>query len=243
MRLLVLVVGLLDKDLLPAVGTKIRVKIEAPANSGSPISGQLPGIMILNNVSIGKQAGVDNNFATVTTPVEFLFGGQSGCSVQAGGTLLSDWLTFDMDEIVPYLVTFDYGSVAVTSNVRKVITGGAGYIISQGAIFNSITAGDILASSLSNTTHTALLVGIEIAVPQVLNTDIIAELSRDGGTTYSPSVLTRTADVTTGSISNYGIVSGDVDFTGDPSGTNMKARIKTVNNDKVTVKGIALNWS
>ena len=212
-----------------AVGTKIRVKIEAPSTSN----------LGLANVSIGKAVG--GSYATHSTPLEFLFGGSSGCVVTAGGTLLSDWLTFDMDEIVSYLVTFDYLAPAATSNIRKVTTGGAGYIISQGLIFNSASAGNVLSSSLSNTTHTALLSGIEVGVDPTINTDYIAEMSRDGGTTYSPAVLSR-LETSTGSETMV-IAQGEVSFTGDPSGTNMVGRIRTVNKDKVTVKGISVNWS
>ena len=74
----------------------------------------------------------------------------------------------------------------------------------------------------------------------VINTDIIGEISRDGGTTYSPAVLSRIPKVINGS--NYQILAGDVDFTGDPSGTNLVGRIRTVNKHKVTVNGIAVNW-
>jgi len=74
----------------------------------------------------------------------------------------------------------------------------------------------------------------------VINTDIIGEISRDGGTTYSPAVLSRIPKVINGS--SYEILAGDVDFTGDPSGTNLVGRIRTVNKHKVTVNGIAVNW-
>jgi len=73
-----------------------------------------------------------------------------------------------------------------------------------------------------------------------MNTDIIGEISRDGGTTYSPSVLSRVENVSAGSTDT--IVQGDVSFTGDPSGTNMVGRIRTVNKDKVTVKAMGINW-
>ena len=73
-----------------------------------------------------------------------------------------------------------------------------------------------------------------------INTDVIGEMSRDGGTTWSPATLRRVDKVIAGS--NYDVFMGDVDFTGDPSGTNIKGRIKTANNTQVTVKGMAVNW-
>ena len=73
-----------------------------------------------------------------------------------------------------------------------------------------------------------------------INTDVIGEMSRDGGTTWSPATLRRVDKVIAGS--NYDVFMGDVDFTGDPSGTNIKGRIKTANQTQVTVKGMAVNW-
>ena len=89
--------------------------------------------------------------------------------------------------------------------------------------------------------NTLLLVGGNAYTYPTLNTDIIGELSRDGGTTYSPATLARSSTGIDGASSQ--ILSGDVDFTGDPSGTNVVGRIRTVNKDKITVDGISVNWS
>ena len=92
-----------------------------------------------------------------------------------------------------------------------------------------------------NTTISFLFrVNVDERTYTTINTDIIGEISRDGGTTYSPAVLSRIPKVINGS--TYDILAGDVDFTGDPSGTNLVGRIRTVNRDKVTVNGIAVNW-
>ena len=74
-----------------------------------------------------------------------------------------------------------------------------------------------------------------------LNTDVIGEMSRDGGTTWSPATLARSSTGIDGA--NTGILSGDVDFTGDPSGTNIVGRIRTANKHYMTVDGISVNWS
>ena len=81
--------------------------------------------------------------------------------------------------------------------------------------------------------------GTSATYPTV-NTDIVGEMSRDGGTTWSPATLRRVDKVIAGS--GYDVLMGDVDFTGDPSGTNIKGRIKTANQTQVTVKGMAVNW-
>ncbi len=74
-----------------------------------------------------------------------------------------------------------------------------------------------------------------------LNTHVIGEMSRDGGTTWSPTTLARSSTGINGATAK--ILSGDVDFTGDPSGTNVVGRIRTANKHKVIVDGISVNWS
>ena len=81
---------------------------------------------------------------------------------------------------------------------------------------------------------------IQIATDQTLNTDIIAEMSRDGGTTYSPVTLSRKK--TNISNINYNLLVGEADFNGDPSGTNIVGRVRTANKDKNTIHGISVNW-
>ena len=93
----------------------------------------------------------------------------------------------------------------------------------------------------ASSAKTIIFSKLETEVKLTINTDIIGELSRDGGTTWSPATLARSSTGIDGSTSE--ILSGDVDFTGDPSGTNVVGRIRTVNKHKVTVDGISVNWS
>jgi hypothetical protein len=66
-------------------------------------------------------------------------------------------------------------------------------------------------------------------------------MSRDGGSTWSPVTLARSSTGIDGATAE--ILSGDVDFTGDPSGTNVVGRIRTANKHKIMVDGISVNWS
>lgn len=70
-----------------------------------------------------------------------------------------------------------------------------------------------------------------------LNTDLVAEVSRDGGTTWS--TVTLAAGATNASFVNY---EGSVDISGQPSGTSMVLRTTTANNKEVRVSGHVLRW-
>ena len=70
------------------------------------------------------------------------------------------------------------------------------------------------------------------------NTDIIAKVSRDGGTTFSTITLTDEGDYETGKR----ILTGLVVISGQPAGTSMKYKIETANNKDLKVHGTALSW-
>lgn len=71
-----------------------------------------------------------------------------------------------------------------------------------------------------------------------LNTDVTAEVSRDGGTTYSAVTLALVSNPV-GTVEQY---SGTVDISGQPSGSSMKWRLKNLNNKLIYFTGIVLRW-
>lgn len=71
-----------------------------------------------------------------------------------------------------------------------------------------------------------------------LNTDLTVEISRDGGTTFTAATLTAGSE--NGGFINY---EGTCDISGQPSGTSMKYRVKTLNLKEVRVSGVVLRWS
>ena len=75
-----------------------------------------------------------------------------------------------------------------------------------------------------------------------LDTDLKGYVSRDGGTTYTQTPLTLDTTYETGKT----LVSGSVDISGHPSGTNMKYKIDTLNQcaSKVCrLHGASLLWA
>ena len=191
----------------------------------------------IDNVAIVERVGSTSD--GVTTPKEILFGGTSGVIIPVGSSITSDWTAFDLDASKDYLVIIDQ-STSGGNYIRYGTSGGHGYYTK--AATNSYSTASYPAAGTLNysASRSAIVTKLETEVQQTINTDYIGEMSRDGGTTYSPAVLSRVTDVVAGSADR--IVQGDVSFTGDPSGTNMVGRIRTVNKDKVTVKAMGINW-
>jgi len=70
-----------------------------------------------------------------------------------------------------------------------------------------------------------------------VNTDLTAEISRDGGTTWT--AVTLAAGAVNGGFTLY---EGSADISGQPSGTSMKYRVKTLNTKEIRVSGVVLRW-
>ncbi len=71
-----------------------------------------------------------------------------------------------------------------------------------------------------------------------LNTDIKAYISRDNGVTFTQVTLEDEGNYVTGAR----ILSGSVDLSSQPSGSNMKYKIETLNNKELNIHGTAISW-
>jgi hypothetical protein len=69
--------------------------------------------------------------------------------------------------------------------------------------------------------------------------DFVAEVSRNGGTNWSPATLAKLADQFDG----FGFYEALVDLTGQPSGTQMKYRLRGLNDSRFDIGGTLLQWS
>lgn len=72
-----------------------------------------------------------------------------------------------------------------------------------------------------------------------MNTDFTAEVSRDGGTTWTAVTLALVSNPV-GAVEQY---EGSVSISAQPSGSSMKYRLKTLNNKAIEVTGIVFQWS
>jgi hypothetical protein len=71
-----------------------------------------------------------------------------------------------------------------------------------------------------------------------LNTDLKAYISRDNGTTYSQVTLKDEGNYITGAR----VLSGIVNISAQPSGSNIKYKVETLNNKKLNIHGVGISW-
>jgi len=123
--------------------------------------------------------------------------------------------------------------------------GGDGYVflianLSQPA---SVTATTIVSNAFaagSVPTTSRIVVFEENVATPTLNTDIIASISRDGGSNFTNATLADSGYVT-GS-SGQRILTGQATISGQPSGQSMRWKLALANNT-VKIHGVALQWS
>jgi hypothetical protein len=104
------------------------------------------------------------------------------------------------------------------------------------------TASDMTLINSGLTASTApstgrISVQAEFVDSATVNTDLTAEISRDDGTTWT--AVTLSAGASNGGFTLY---EGSADISGQPSGTSMKYRVKTLNTKEIRVSGVVLRW-
>ena len=96
------------------------------------------------------------------------------------------------------------------------------------------------ASGIADPTSSRIVVFQENVDTPTLNTDIIASVSRDGGTTFTAATLADSGYVT--GASGQRILTGQATISGQPSGQSMRWKLALANN-KVKIHGVSLSWA
>ena len=125
------------------------------------------------------------------------------------------------------------------------LSGGDGYVLITGSYcaVGPVSSATIVSNSFTSNsvaTSSRIVVFEENVDTPTLNTDIIASVSRDGGTTFTNATLSDSGYVT-GS-SGQRILTGQADISGQPSGQSMRWKLALANN-KVKIHGVSLQWS
>tara|TARA_A100001011_G_scaffold224296_1_gene232244 strand:- start:526 stop:1929 length:1404 start_codon:yes stop_codon:yes gene_type:complete len=117
------------------------------------------------------------------------------------------------------------------------------FITASLAISASATSTTVISNAFTSSsvpTVSRIVVFEENVATPTLNTDIIASISRDGGSTFTTATLSDSGYVT-GS-SGQRILSGQATISGQPSGQSMRWKLALANNS-VKIHGVALQWS
>jgi hypothetical protein len=156
---------------------------------------------------------------------------EGGNAIEGGGVAASGYVAG----------TNEGGVVPGTGNATA---GEDGYVLFTAAGVCASTTSTVIMSepfAASSPVTTGRMVVFEenVATP-TLNTDIIASISRDGGTTFTAATLADSGYVT-GS-SGQRILTGQATISGQPSGQSMRWKLALANNT-VKIHGVSLQWS
>tara|TARA_B100002019_G_scaffold204507_1_gene177364 strand:+ start:207 stop:1817 length:1611 start_codon:yes stop_codon:yes gene_type:complete len=156
-------------------------------------------------------------------------GATEGGDRNEGGGLASPLYVASTNEGAPGFDSFgEDGYVFVT----------ASYCQSVGGQSTTIVSTAFAAGSVPSTSR--IVVFEENVQTPTLNTDIIASISRDGGSTYTTATLSDSGYVT-GS-SGQRILTGQATISGQPSGQSMRWKLALANNS-VKIHGVSLQWA
>ena len=138
----------------------------------------------------------------------------------------------------------DYVAGTNEGAVTSFSPGEDGYVlITACGVCASTTSTTIVSNAFTSTsvaTSSRIVVFEENVDTPTLNTDIVASVSRDGGTTFTNATLSDSGYVT-GS-SGQRILTGQADISGQPSGQSMRWKLALANNT-VKIHGVSLQWS
>ena len=140
--------------------------------------------------------------------------------------------------------TGGWGHGGASASAYSNSSGGGGFVILTANDPTGATSSTTIVSNAftanSVPTISRIVVFEENVATPTINTDIIASISRDGGSNYTTATLTDSGYVT-GSTGQR-ILTGQATITGQPSGQSMRWKLALANN-QVKIHGVSLSWA
>ena len=206
---------------------------------GSGVTKKITGV-VFRIISNGKIDGGEGS-ETIAITVERSDNGsdytqiysESGISNNSSGQTFTKLTGFTNTAAARYVrINFSHGGGAET-HVDEV-TFHEATVANMTLVSNAFTAD----SAPSNT-----VIGVQVVENEsiTINTDLTAEVSRDGGTTYTACTLALKTSLAASGTKYY--ESASTDISSQPSGTSIKYRVKTLNTKNIELHGVALKWS
>ena len=225
----------------------------APALTGSPYANRSGGLFFggeghshSGGGGGGYYGGGGGGFGGTGSPITIVDAGGGGGSSYVGHPQITSGSTED-GESVSGGGTPQPGYVAGTNEAftaphGPLVPGEDGFVLITGTATNEVTSSTTIVSNAftasSAPSTSRIVVFQENSV--TLNTDIIASVSRNGGSNFTNITLTDEGYVT-GS-SGQRILSGIATISGQPSGTSMRWKLALANNQS-KIHGVSLSWA
>lgn len=252
-------------DGLAGYTVRTRIKAGQISSSGSKIrlNFQISGAGVLQKMYVGYPAATGDAYDFVAAPTQVTFdGGSPSRTFSAAGSVASDIMNFALDNtkdlLVSWYVTGSGNAInASSTNVDSYhksgddaasvdatgYTASANYSRGIASVETGFSTSNMTlvsaaytAANVPSTARVALQLVEPVAI--TINTDVTAEVSRDGGTTWTAVTLALSTN-----LNGVKVYEGIATISGQPSGTSMRWRVKTVNNKNVDVSGVVLQWS
>jgi hypothetical protein len=252
---------IIDGTGILSIGTAFRVKL----TTGPAGAGVIDNVFFGRKAATGNVWDMDT---VSSTPVRVTFnGGANNVTIPASSSVWSDWITFSMgaDHVIAfdtpvsnYLPSISdigasyasYFKASVTEAGTPVVTGytaataNTRYFVTELEVRNNninyadLTLESVPVTALSVPTSSRLSIQVTGSATLTPNTDIIGQVSRDGGTTWTSVTLALTE--------NYNGIrqfEGTASITSQPSGTSMKYRVQILNDKNALISGAVQQWS
>jgi hypothetical protein len=190
-------------------------------------------LKILNSAS-GSNAGTHkiqaSNNRSAWTDVSSSFGFNQGTATNT--------VTLDLINNTAYR---HYRMIGVSGTIRHFHINELQFKIGDPSTTSNMTVSSAAFSAASQPAAIRAVLRAKFIDAVAVNTDLTVEVSRDDGTTWTAGTLTD--KFTVPGISHHILDTGDISVSGQPSGTSIKWRIKSLNSKNLEIHDAYLHWS
>jgi hypothetical protein len=190
-------------------------------------------LKILNSAS-GSNAGTHkiqaSNNGSAWTDVSSSFGFNQGTATNT--------VTLDLINNTAYR---HYRMIGVSGTIRHFHINELQFKIGDPSTTSNMTVSSAAFSAASQPAAIRAVLRAKFIDAVAVNTDLTVEVSRDDGTTWTAGTLTD--KFTVPGISHHILDTGDISVSGQPSGTSIKWRIKSLNSKNLEIHDAYLHWS
>ena len=234
----------------PLGGTAANINDNNPATSILPIPGNLSAV---SNPSLRAIGIIDYGSARAFTKIEAVGVYYQGGATDLGGFYYSldgaTWTQFGAQinatgSAATYSATGNFSARYVALILRQTNWASNGVGLQDLNAYgpgsrNNMTLSSVAYAAASVPTTSRVAVQLIETDAITINTDLIARVSRDGGTTWATAALSLSQSL----IGPKMYEATGINLASLGSGISMKWEVSTANNKNVAVSGVVLQWS